>query len=724
MQVEPVTHHLPVFLYMNPSRFRELPAGPLLETTLTSNFVSSIYNPTEYRPCQQWRSRITGSPMGVLSLELQRGLEFALQSMSSAFPAYHSEPCDEFASEVHAAIRKLDALKPPPDGPAYLGDSPQPPDYRKVTDARLAEKPQSLDQVVDQSVSLFLFDGLMNLAHPLTMPNVIPPANKAGIIAAMMTNVFIPNMIEGEYGWNVQKAEMESSAMLADLIGWEPTVAGGLYTYGGSGCYLYGLKYALTQVLGRESRNTGIRTDGKLLVSQQGHYTKLNSTDWTGLGMNNIVEVELDEDTNAMDLEDLEAKLRHYHEQGIPIISVVCTMGTTDAFAIDHVSKVRALLDEYPNRRPYGPAFLYCDAVIGWSFLTFNDYNFGTNPLGFSKPVLEKIASNLHLMQTMRYADAVGIDFHKTGWAPYNSSLFMIKDLIHFRSLLSRPCSAYLQERTAYNPGLYTLEASRSGSYAMAGWATLKFFGAQGFQSMLGGILEVQDYLRKRLSEEKELICVNEAEQGFVTLFRVYPSGVVAAQQFEAEMTSRKELKQLKRHNALQRQVADVLWGWLRRGERVDETHAPNISYTSGFRATDYNSGLDDEGAVVYALKSFPMNVNITARHMETLIRLVKKARDEAIRNYTPPMLVEKLVSAPYDLTTVPAMKPMKMGPQDRAVIVRGRTARNGTLSAGRKRRERRHKGSGLAAVQLVGIVCSMAACVLSMVTAGKRKSL
>lgn len=642
-------------------------------------------------------------------------------SMSSAFPAYYGEPCDEFASEVHAAIRKLEALKPEPDGPAYLGNSPQPPDYRKVTDVRLAEKPQSLDQVVEQSVSLF--DGLTNLAHPLTMPNVIPPANKAGIIAAMMTNVFSPNMIEGEYAWNVQKAEMESSAMLADLIGWEPTVSGGMFTYGGSGCYLYGLKYALTQVLGRQSRKTGIRTDGKLLVSQQGHYTKMNSTDWTGLGMNNIVEVETDESTNAMDLKDLEAKLRYYQLRSIPIAAVVCTMGTTDAFAIDRVDKVRALLDKYPNNRPYGPALLYCDAVIGWSFLTFNHYDFSSNLLGFSKSVLQKIAKNLHLMQTMRHADAVAIDFHKTGWAPYNSSLFMVKDLNHFRSLLSRPCSAYLQERTAYNPGLYTLEASRSGSYAMAGWATLKFFGAQGFQCMLGGILEVQDYLRKRLSEEKELVCVNESEDGFVTLFRVYPSEVNAAKQYEAEMSSRKELKKLKRHNALQAQVADVLWGWFRSGESVDGSHAPNISYTSGFRATDYNSGLDDEGAVAYALKSFPMNVNITAKHMETLITLVKKARDEAIRNYTPPMAVERFVCAPYDETIVPIMKPEKLGPQDRAGMVRSRSPSPGSDGsfAGHVSRENKNKVKGrLQAGRLLGAACGMAVGVLSVVATRK----
>jgi glutamate/tyrosine decarboxylase-like PLP-dependent enzyme len=64
---------------------------------------------------------------------------------------------------------------------------------------------------------------------------------------------------------------------------------------------------------------------------------------------------------------------------------------------------------------------------------------------------------------------------------------------------MSRSVSDYLQEHTTYNPGNYTLEVSRSSSYAMACWTTLKYFGHEGFQAVLGGILEVQHVLRKRI---------------------------------------------------------------------------------------------------------------------------------------------------------------------------------------------------------------------------------
>lgn len=556
--------------------------------------------------------------------------------MTNAFPTYYSvKGTDPFAEDVGEAINMLSQLKPEPDGPAYLGDDPKGPYYGDVTDATLPPKRSTLAEVNRKSVGLF--NGMPNWNHPLTMPNVIPPANKAGIIAAMMTDLYGPNIIEGEYSWNVEKSEMESAAIIAKLIGWDPKQAGGLYTFGGSGCYLYGIKYALTQVLGEQSRCKGIREDAKLLVSQQGHYCKLNSTDWTGLGMDNIIEIETNSETNAMDMDDLEKNMKELHDQKIPIVAVVCTMGTTDAFAIDPAKQVRELIEKYPN--PNGTkALLYCDAVIGWSWLTFSEYDFESNPLGFTDETLQNIRNNLNKVQEIQYADAVGCDFHKVGWAPYNCSIFVMRDLNNFRRLLTRPGSAYLQDRVCYNPGLFTLEVSRSGSYSMAGWATLQYFGAEGFQAVLGGILEVEEYLRYIVEQESTTVCVNPLDHGFVSLFRVYPRGVDANAQYLRELEDPNAIEDLKKHNQLQEKIANKLWEWFRDGKQHDGRYGPYVSYTSGFRKTDYNPSGSIPDAVIYAVKSFPMNVNINSVSMDNLLKLVLHARDEIMAgDYTEP---------------------------------------------------------------------------------------
>ena len=198
---------------------------------------------------------------------------------------------------------------------------------------------------------------------------------------------------------------------------------------------------------------------------------------------------------------------------------------------------------------------------------------------------------------------------------------------------MSRPGSDYLQERTDYNPGLYTLEVSRSGSYSMTAWATLKLLGYQGFRVILGQILEAGHYLRAELEKENQgapsdMVCVNHEDHGFVTLFRIYPKGVNARAQYEKELSWPDCLDDLIKHNRLQEKVADKLWQKLRNGE----PETPYISYSSGFRPTIYNRDESNPHAVIYALKSYPMNVFIDDKSMDTLIKKVREARDEVMK--------------------------------------------------------------------------------------------
>ena len=205
------------------------------------------------------------------------------KQLDSEFPAPFKGGYDALAAAMKKAVERIDSLRPDSDGTAYLGDnSSLDYTYPEVKKARIPEKAQDLDKVIGDCVDLF--KGMPDVSSPLTMSNVWPQPNNASIIASMLPLIFAPNIIEGEYAWNVHKAELESGGMLADLFGWDPEKAGAVYTYGGSGCWLYGLKYALTRVL-PGSRDKGVRTDGKVLVSSQAHYCRENATDWTGLGM-------------------------------------------------------------------------------------------------------------------------------------------------------------------------------------------------------------------------------------------------------------------------------------------------------------------------------------------------------------------------------------------------------------------------------------------------------
>lgn len=552
------------------------------------------------------------------------------QIMTGEFPSPFRGADDPLAQSMMKAIEKIDNLRPEKGGPAYLGSSSQLTyDYPNVKNATIKAEPQDLESVMDDTINLF--QGMPNVASPLTMANVWPQPNTASIIASIFPLIFMPNIIEGEYAWNVHKAELESAGMIGNLFGWDPTKAGCVYTYGGSGCWLYGLKYALTRVL-PDSRTKGIRTDAKVLCSAQSHYCRENETDWTGLGMDNIVLIPTDDTTNQMSLTALEDKLKELQSQGIPVASIVCTMGTTDASVFDPIAEVRQLMDKYPNPQGYGQALLYADAVAGWSWIMFDQYDFENNPLEFSPEVLAIAKKNMEVIKGIHYADAIGVDFHKFGWSPYVSSCFVYKDAAEFENIMRRGSYAYLQEVTPYNPMYYTLEVSRSAAGSLAGWATMKYLGVKGFQSILGGILEVRFYLQTLIDEHPQMVMADADDDGFITLFRVYPEGVDADSQFNKELTDRNYRGDLIKYNQFTQAIGEKLFNWYLSGKQINGQYTPHMAYSTGFRNADYNPDGTDAEAVVYALKCYPMNVFVTPEVMKHALDCVIAARDEVLQ--------------------------------------------------------------------------------------------
>ncbi len=551
--------------------------------------------------------------------------------MLRSFPSPYKGDKDSLADEITEAIRALDKLKSEKNGgSAFLGTNPKLViDFEHVKNAVLENNMQSSGEVIKQAIKLF--EGLPNWGHPLTMNNVNPQGNTAAIVASILTEIFAPNILEGEYAWNIHQAELESGGILANLAGWESKKSGCVYTYGGSGCWTYHLKYALTSVL-PNSRNKGIRTDAKVICSQQAHYTMLNSTDWMGLGMDNIIQIKTDVDSNEMDMVHFEEVLKDCVAKKIPVASVVCTMGTTDTNAYDPVEKVYELINKYPNPKGFGKIFLYCDSVIGWSWLTFKNYDFTLNPLGFSEAVLPYLEENYKAVKGIFFADAFGADFHKTGFSPYISSAFVYKDAAAFESLLSRSASSYLQPRSPYNPLNYTLEVSRTATGSMAGWATLKFFGHEGFQSVLGGILENKVYLLQKIKTDATIVCVNPYDFGFVTLLRIYPSGVDATIQYAHELKDKNYKEDMVMHNKLTHAIGDLLFEWFRSGKIINGQCTPYLSFTSRFRPTEYNRDLNNSDSMIFALKIFPLNVYITPQVMDHVLICIGAARDQIMQ--------------------------------------------------------------------------------------------
>ena len=142
-------------------------------------------------------------------------------------------------------------------------------------------------------------------------------------------------------------------------------------------------------------------------------------------------------------------------------------------------------------------------------------------------------------------------------------------------------------------------------------------------------------FFRKLLKKDKNLVCVNPDNHGFVTLFRVYPKHIDAEKQYENELTNPTYKDQLLAYNLLQQRVANKLFSMLRDPQQKVPgwENPPYTSFTTGYRTTEYSSNdRSDTDVFVYALKAFPMSPNSNEISMQVVRNYVLKARDLAVR--------------------------------------------------------------------------------------------
>jgi glutamate/tyrosine decarboxylase-like PLP-dependent enzyme len=303
-------------------------------------------------------------------------------------------------------------------------------------------------------------------------------------------------------------------------------------------------------------------------------------------------------------------------KQGGRIAAIIATMGTTDAFGLDDLSEIHAirnrLVDEFSLE--YVP-HIHADAVIGWAWSVFNDYDFSENPLEFRGRTVRALAGTFRRVQHLGLADSIGIDFHKTGFTPYVSSLFLVRDKKDL-SLISRSAQAmpYLFKSGDYHPGQFTLETSRAGSGPMAALANLMLFGKNGLRSLLGHLVSMAEALREQLEAHSATHVLNNGNFGPVTLFRVYPDGVDTFSFPEREQTDPALRDKVREYNAYNRRIFDAVQSEALQGNGVA------ISMTDCYRETDY-------GEPVAALKSYIMSPFSEERFVEYVLESLWKAR-------------------------------------------------------------------------------------------------
>ena len=543
-----------------------------------------------------------------------------LEHLKTYFPSPVSDPIMD-GYFVHSVSRFLDQVDSLKSAKPLLGSGVKDNHYDA---SQQAVFPEAISSVEDMTELLADYcQGMTIWSHPNAQINVIPPPTISSITAFMAAAIYNPNIITDEYAGRFSAAEIQSIAMLSDLVGYDPQQSGGLFTFGGTGTTLYGCKLGIEKILGGRGMQEGIREDFKIFSSDVSHYSRLNVAAWLGLGTKNLIAIP-SISNNEMSLSALEESLRASFGRGEKVAAIIATLGTTDAFGIDDLAAIvhlrNELVDEYGL--DYVP-HIHADAVIGWAWSVFRDYDFDDNPLGFHARTLRSLTDSLARIESLQLADSIGIDLHKTGYAPYISSVILVKDR-HSLALLSREPEQmpYLYQVGHHHPGIYTLECSRSGAGALAALASMTLLGKQGYRVLIGHNVEMAEMLRERLERHGCIQVLNDCNYGPVTLFRVYPPGVDAKKALHRELNDPDYRRQLLANNVYNRQVFDLIY------ERVMQGEGVLLSWTLAYRYANY-----PDAPAVAALKSFIMSPWTDLKAIDSVVNQVMEVREQIAKS-------------------------------------------------------------------------------------------
>lgn len=395
-----------------------------------------------------------------------------------------------------------------------------------------------------------LYQNLPNWNNPGTMINVIPPVNLISMASMSFTELFNPNFAQDTYSGLLIISELEVVKYISDLLNWNWKKSFGVFTFGGKGTNLYATKIALTKAC-LETQNYGCEQNKYFMItSQNAHPCHYEVCNWLGIGKDNCIEAKCNTD-GRINLEETEKIICENIECGRIFLGFNLNGGSTNELIVDPIKEISEINQKIANKYKlnYIP-HIHVDSVLGWIYLFFNEYDYNNNYLNIPKEHLRKILSLNKKVQEFKYADSLGVDFHKTGFCPYVSSLFIVKNRKDFYNL--NPSKEVALEELHYgnyNPFEITLELTRPSSGPITALTTLKSLGIRGFQEIISNMFVSTEKIRKTLSKNDNICILNEDTEWLTTLFILKPEEYKKMKLDEILKLEEHEIKKIREYN-------------------------------------------------------------------------------------------------------------------------------------------------------------------------------
>ncbi len=407
----------------------------------------------------------------------------------------------------------------------------------KILEAQLRREdrvPQGMRDPKDGPDPLLLFAAALskNWEDPASVENVVTsPCDPAlfGSMAGILANA---NLVHPEYSEAAADLESMVIRQMASLAGYDPAVAAGIFTQGGTFCNLYGYLLGIRKSL-PQSHDLGLEygQDYRIINSMAGHYSNMTNLSLLGVNIRRKTIRVRATDNNDIDLACLEQQLTACFQLDCVVPTIMLTMGTTDTFGVDRVRPVYDLRNRLCEQfeitvKPH----IHVDSAIGWPLIFFLDYDFDANPLGINEATLPGLQRNAERFSELKFADSFTIDFQKWGYVPYTSSLVMIKNGADLKALEhDEEYFSYFETELEGQTHLHsTIECSRGAAGLFGASAALQYLGVKGFQCLIANTLQNANYFRFRLSQVPGVKLMVAQNQGPSVGFRMYDPNVVS----------------------------------------------------------------------------------------------------------------------------------------------------------------------------------------------------
>ncbi|WP_051412098.1 pyridoxal phosphate-dependent decarboxylase family protein [Halonatronum saccharophilum] len=493
------------------------------------------------------------------------------------------------------------------------GDSSR--DYSKaIKEAVIPQEGMEVERLLEEMDSLVA-------GHPYYtknfMLNALAPASIPSLLGFMTAGLLSCNAIWDVASPTSAEAEIKSVAMMARIFGYNPKKAGGYFTYGGQGGIFNALRIGMEKAAPK-TNTSGVSDNIYAICSDRAHFSLKKAVE-TGIGKNKVILVKTNRDT-SINIEDFEKKLDQLLAKGAKIAVIIATTGTTDTFAIDDVGSMKDIIDE--KRYEYGLDYiphLHADGAMGGLYSLFNQYDLEENPLEFNLETVEALRKIKNNMVNIYKADSISLDFHKLGHAPYNNSLFIVKDNKDFNLVnLDRKDCPYVGEQGygEYFTG-YTLECSRMAA-GIATYCNLLCFGVEGYQKLLAHYLNLSIEFRKKLEARSDSIrVINKEVPGPITLFRVYNNQAEYQNEIESRVTEEKilEINKLNEHfyKILRDNRENIMFGDTKQSIDIrsfDTKKRFNLNATKAFMTSPHTKVEDLDYIIDYLMNSYKFLFN------------------------------------------------------------------------------------------------------------------